>query len=212
MRLRILSALIVLSIVVLAVLAWTRSTTHEASSAGDGGATAAPQSEGAGGTGMPSTGEPTGAPADPGVAWQVPPRWVEELATGMRIATYVVPAPAAGGEPAKCAVYYFGPGQGGGTDANIERWIGEFENPARPVRRASEVRGLKISRVEVTGTYLAHADPAQGSSGPSAGWTLLGAIVEGPDGPVFFKLTGPSGSAASAAKEFDGLLASLRKK
>jgi hypothetical protein len=212
MRLRILSALIVLSFVVLAVLAWTRSTTHDASSAGAGGEMAAPQGEGAGGTGMPSIGEPTGAPADPGVAWQVPPRWVEEPATGMRIATYVIPAPASGGEAARCAVYYFGPGQGGGTDANIERWIGEFENPTRPVRRASEVRGLKLSRVEVSGTYVAHADPAQGAPGPASGWTLLGAIVEGPSGAVFFKLTGPHGSADPAAKEFDGMLASLRKK
>ena len=149
---------------------------------------------------------------DPGVAWQTPARWVEEPATGMRLATYVIPAPAAGGEAARCAVYYFGPGQGGGTEDNIERWIGEFENAGAPVRRDWEVRGLKVSRVEVAGTYMAHADPAQGSSGPSPDWTLIGAIVEGPNGALFFKLTGPSRSAAPAAKEFDGLLASLRKK
>lgn len=209
MRLRILSALIVLSIVVLAVLAWTRNTTREASSAGAGGEMAAPQADGSGGAGMPLAGEP---PADPGVVWQVPGRWAEEPATGMRIATYMIPAPASGGEAARCAVYYFGPGQGGGVDANIERWIGEFENPSAPVRRASEVRGLKVSRVEVSGTYLAHADPAQGSSGPASGWTLLGAIVEGPNGALFFKLTGPRGSVAPAAQEFDGMLASLRNK
>lgn len=207
MRLRILSALIVLVIVVLAVLAWTRNTTRDASSAGDGGGMAAPQGEGAGGMA-----EPTVGAADPGVAWQVPSRWTEEPATGMRIATYGIPAPASGGEAARCAVYYFGPGQGGGTDANIERWIGEFENPTRPVRRTFEVRGLKVSRVEVSGTYLAHADPSQGASGPSSGWTLLGAIVEGPDGALFFKLTGPRASADPAAQEFDGMLASLRKK
>lgn len=208
MRLRILSSVIVLFIAVLAVMAWNRNTTRDASSAGTGDETAAPGD----GAGMPSAAEPTGTAQDPGVAWQAPPRWVEELATGMRLATYVVPAPPSGGEAARCAVYYFGPGQGGGTDANIERWIGEFENPAKPARRDSEVRGLKVSRIEVTGTYLAHADPAQGSSGPSPDWTLIGAIVEGPNGALFFKLTGPSGSAAPAAKEFDGLLASLRKK
>jgi hypothetical protein len=208
MRLRILTSLIVLCIAVLAVIAWNRNTTRDTSSAGNGGEAAAPPGE----AGMPSAGDPAGTAQDPGVAWQAPPRWVEELATGMRLATYVVPAPASGGEAARCAVYYFGPGQGGGTDDNIERWIGEFENPAEPVRRDSEVRGLKVSRVEVTGTYRAHADPAQGSSDPSPGWTLLGAIVEGPNGALFFKLTGPSRSAAPAAKEFDGLLASLRRK
>jgi hypothetical protein len=207
MRLRILSSVIVLCIAVLAVMAWKRNT-QDASSVGNGGEATAPPGE----TEMPSVGDPATPAQDPGVAWQTPTRWVEELATGMRLATYVIPAPVAGGEAARCAVYYFGPGQGGGTDANIERWIGEFESPSDPVRRDSEVRGFRVSRVEVTGTYRAHADPAQGSSAPSPNWTLIGAIVEGPHGAVFFKLTGPSGSAAPAAKEFDGLLASLRKK
>ena len=202
MRLRILSSVIVIFIAVLAFMAWNRNTTR----AGD--ETAAQSGE----PGMPSAAEPMGTTQDPGVAWQTPARWIEEPATGMRLATYVIPAPASGGEAARCAVYYFGPGQGGGTDANIERWIGEFEDPAAPERRESEVRGFKVSRVEVTGTYLAHADPTQDSSRPSRDWTLVGAIVEGPNGALFFKLTGPSRSAAPAAKEFDGLLASLRKK
>ena len=205
MRLRILASVIVLFIAVLAVMAWTRNT-QDASSVGNGGEAGTPPGE----AGMPS--DPAAPTQDPGVAWQAPSRWVEEPATGMRLATYMIPAPATGGEAARCAVYYFGPGQGGDTEANIERWIGEFANAAAPARRDSEVRGLKVSRVEVTGTYVAHADPAQGSSGPSPDWTLIGAIVEGPNGSLFFKLTGPSGSAAPAAKEFDGLLASLRKK
>lgn len=202
MRLRILSSVIVLSIVVLAIMAWTRTTTRPGEDA------TAPPGE----AGMPSAADPATPAQDPGVTWQKPPRWVDELATGMRLATYVIPAPASGGEAARCAVYYFGPGQGGGTDDNVERWIGEFENAKAPVRRDSEVRGLKVSRVEVTGTYMAHADPAQGSASPSPDWTLIGAIVEGPNGALFFKLTGPSRSAAPAAKEFDGLLASLRMK
>jgi hypothetical protein len=38
---------------------------------------------------------------------------------------------------------------------------------------------------------------------------MLGAIVQGPQGPVFFKLTGPVGTVRGAAKDFDALLASL---
>jgi hypothetical protein len=149
---------------------------------------------------------------DPGVTWQAPKRWAEQAASGMRLATYAVPAPASG-DPASCAVYYFGPGQGGGIDDNIERWIGEFENPSAPARRALKVSGMKVSRVELSGTYLAHAGMSGGGSeSPSPGWTLLGAIVEGPNGALFFKLTGPTATVSPAAKEFDALLASLRKK
>ena len=201
MRLRILSSVVVIFVVVLAVLAWKRSTMSEDPSAVAGDAN------------TPSGGEEMSPPEqDPGVVWQRPRRWVEEQATGMRLATYVVPAPASGGEPASCVVYYFGPGQGGETDANIKRWIGEFEEPRRPVQRTFEVRHLKVSQVALTGTYQAHADPAHGSAGPTSDWTLLGAIVEGPKGSLFFKLTGPASSTAPAAKEFEGLLASLRKK
>ena len=41
---------------------------------------------------------------------------------------------------------------------------------------------------------------------------MLWAIVEGPKGALFFKLTGPSGTVGPAKKEFEGLLSSLKKK
>ena len=208
MRLRILSSLIVIFIAVLAVMAWNKNTTRNAPASETPGEAAAPPS----GSAMPPDMEPAAPAQDPGVAWERPGRWVEELASGMRLAAYAVPPPASGGEGAKCAVYYFGRGQGGGTKANLERWIGEFQNPGTPKRRSYEVRGLKVSQVEVAGTFTDHAAPAGGTSGETSGWTLLGAIVEGPNGALFFKLTGPTPTVAPAAKEFDRMVASLRKK
>ena len=41
---------------------------------------------------------------------------------------------------------------------------------------------------------------------------LLGAIVEGPAGSVFFKLTGPAATVNAATAGFERMLASLRKK
>jgi len=215
MRLRILAAVFVILIAALGYVAWNRN----ASPPGAGGsadntpATAAgePAAPPAAG-GMPPGTEISPPTEDPGVAWVKPGRWIAELASGMRLATYVIPA-APGVETATCKVYYFGPGQGGGTDANIERWVGEFENPGRPVRRERKIGGMSVTQIEVSGTYTAHAGMGGGGSEtPTPGWTLLGAIVEGPNGALFFKLTGPSGTVAPAKKEFDALLASLRKK
>lgn len=220
MRLRILSAVIVVLIAALAYVAWNKNTQNAAPSAGTPGSTEAPApATGAGEATMPPAagGTPqemvaTPPAQDPGVAWAKPGRWVQELASGMRLATYVIPA-ASGSETASCAVYYFGPGQGGGTDANIDRWIGEFDNPGSPVRRETKVRGMNVTQVQVSGTYRAHAGMSGGGSEtPSPGWTLLGAIVEGPNGALFFKLTGPDGTVAPAKKEFEGLLGSLKKK
>jgi hypothetical protein len=132
----------------------------------------------------------------------------------MRVATYVIPAARGAGE-AECAVYHFGPGQGGGTDANLERWIGEFTTTSRPPDRSSwNVDALTVSRVRVRGAYASHAGGmgAGEAGGAQPDHELLGAIVEGPAGSVYFKLTGPAATVDAAARDFDALLGSVRRK
>ena len=53
----------------------------------------------------------------------------------MRAATYSIDPVGADGGVAECIVNYFGPGQGGGVDANIERWKGQFRSAAPPKTR-----------------------------------------------------------------------------
>ena len=154
-----------------------------------------------------------GEAASVGVKWDVPARWTNRGATQMRLATYDVPAVpgAAGGEGGECAVFYFGPEQGGEVEANFDRWIGQFENHGKIARATETHGGMSVKRVEVDGTYLAPSGPMMESSGSKRGWMLKGAIVEGPNGNIFFKFTGPKPALEASAKEFDGLLASLRK-
>jgi len=70
-----------------------------------------------------------------GVRWTAPFGWSSEGARPMRAATYrIAPAP---GDPvgAECGVYFFGPGQGGSVDANIEpRRRPDEAKMIRPVR------------------------------------------------------------------------------
>jgi hypothetical protein len=47
---------------------------------------------------------------------------------------------------------------------------------------------------------------------PSADYRVLGAIAEGPVGPVFFKLVGPAATVEKAAGAFDTLVGSLQVK
>ncbi len=173
----------------------------------------------------PATGQatPGAAPAvaagdsAAGIAWSAPPRWVAQAPRPMRAATYRVPA--AGGDPdgGECAVFFFGAGQGGDVDANLKRWYGQFEQPggksseqaAQTARRT--INGLKVTTVDLAGTYLASAGPMSPVKESQPGYRLLGAIVEAPQGNVFFKFTGPAKTAAASADEFQGLLKSLRK-
>jgi len=151
----------------------------------------------------------TGEPSAVGIAWDMPKSWKDRGASSMRLATYE--APAAGGDPGECAVFYFGPSQGGDVESNIDRWIGQFESHGKVARATRTYGGLPVKLVEVDGDYLAPSGPMMQSTGTKKGWMLKGAIVEGPNGNVFFKFTGPKKVLEGAAKDFEGMLASLRK-
>src|SRR5580698_1444635 len=70
-----------------------------------------------------------------GVTWTMPPTWTAEAQRPMRLATYRV------SPDAECGVYYFGAGQGGSVDANLDRWVGQFlqadGKPSKAAARSS---------------------------------------------------------------------------
>lgn len=146
-----------------------------------------------------------------GVQWSVPKPWSEQGAREMRAATYTIPAAEGDSEPAECAVFYFGGQQGGSVDANINRWVGQFEASAPPARSEREVNGMKVTLVQVAGTFLAPGGPMMQSQGKKDNYRLLGAIVEGPQGSVFFKLTGPAKTVGACEPEFNAMVSSLKK-
>jgi hypothetical protein len=158
---------------------------------------------------VPRTAAPTATAG--GIQWKVPARWKTGTGSAMRVATYAVPA-AQGAEAGECAVFFFGAGQGGGVDANVERWARQFEGEPKPQRTTARVAGMEVTRVQVAGTYLAPGGPMMQSQGKKTGYRLLGAIVAAPEGNVFFKLTGPAATLAAAQPEFDGLVASIARK
>ncbi|MCK5572988.1 MAG: hypothetical protein KAJ12_09520, partial [Bacteroidetes bacterium] len=145
-----------------------------------------------------------------GIHWSVPARWTDHGERPMRVASYAVPAAAEDAElGAECAVSFFGAGQGGTVELNIQRWIGQFEQPVSPERSSREIGGINVEVLKVTGTYLSPGGPMMQSLGKKEGYRMLGAVVEAPEGMVFFKLTGPERTVQSAEEEFDALIASL---
>jgi hypothetical protein len=145
-----------------------------------------------------------------GVKWSVPKAWTDQPGSSMRVATYRVPG-AKGAEPGGVAVFFFGPGQGGTVDANVERWSRQFEGTPPAERSAKRVNGLAVSLVRLGGTYLAPGGPMMQSQGKKPDYRLLGAIVEVPEGMLFLKLTGPAATVAAAQADFDALVASFTK-
>ena len=149
-----------------------------------------------------------------GVAWTVPEGWDAQGARSMRAATYTIRTNREG--TAECAVFFFGAGQGGGVQANIDRWVGQFQQPdgssSRDKAKTShgEQAGWPLTRVEVSGTYAGGMGPGAQSQEAQPGYRMLAAIIEGPEGPVFFKLTGPEAVVEASQDAFGKLLESIR--
>jgi hypothetical protein len=132
----------------------------------------------------------------------------------MRAATYAIAATPGDHDNAECGVYFFGAGQGGSVEANLDRWKGQFRRPdgsAAPARIAKRsAHGLPITTIDVSGEYSGAGGPFGG--GPvKPGYRLLGAIIEGPGGNIFIKFTGPAKTIMSNQQKFDQLLASFDK-
>ncbi len=151
------------------------------------------------------------SPADgtivaPGAVFTLPPGWIAETPkSGMRLAQALIPGAAGEGQ---LTVFYFGPGGGGGIESNIQRWVGQMErDPASaPLRDTFEVNGFRITWVDVAGT-LKPSTMGTGPTTPQPGSRLLAGIVEGDQGPWFFKATGP---AETLQAQRDAFLSMLR--
>lgn len=143
----------------------------------------------------PMPGAPPAATGGAGtdLQYRIPEGWVAEPpANTMRLAQARIPGAAGDGE---FALFYFGPGQGGGIEANIQRWLGQLqaEPGTQPERETYQESDFTVHTVVGRGTLTPSPMTMQGGTPePQPGSMLLGAVVEGPGGPWFFKVTGPA--------------------
>lgn len=146
-----------------------------------------------------------------GLKWTPPAGWkTDPAARPMRAATYLIPSSPGDKDTGECAVYFFGEGQGGGIQANLQRWQSQFQGvagkPAVSKTDKRSVHGMTVTTIDVSGTYS-----GMGGGSPKPGYRMLGAIVEGPGGNVFFKFTGPEKTVTANQAKFDQMIASVAK-
>jgi len=135
----------------------------------------------------------------------IPSGWIEEERTSsMRVAQYRLPKAASDTEDASLVLYYFGEGQGGSTAANVERWVSQMKQAdGRAAKEEKlEVNGLKVTTVDVAGTYVAETAPGSGTFNNKPGYRLRAAVVETPKGSYFVKLVGPEKTVAQWNESF----------
>ena len=155
---------------------------------------------------------PSAGDAEAEIDFDLPAGWQSEPPTSeMRLAQATIPGPQGNGQ---LTVFYFGPGGGGDVESNIQRWVGQMEPEpgSEPARQAFETEnGFRVTWVDVAGTLLP-STMGTGPTTPQPSSRLLGAVVEGPGGPWFFKATGPKDAMAAEREKFLEMLRSVRGK
>jgi hypothetical protein len=120
-------------------------------------------------------------------------KWINP-SSAMRKAQLEVPG--TNQEKAELTFFHFGPGQGGGIKANIDRWFGQFQGGPTSQSEVTEGR-TRIYYVQATGTF--QSGMPGGPTTPLENYALMGAILaDEQSGDVFVKMTGPQAVVQSA--------------
>jgi len=156
------------------------------------------------GCGTPPTAVSNAAPqatsssASGELQFKAPSGWVSERPTSsMRVSQYQLPPAEGDAESASLVVYYFGQGQGGSVEANLQRWIGQMQTPdGKPATDKAKtenttVNGLKITLLDVSGTYAGGDMGGGGTSQSKPNYRMRAGVVDTPRGAYFIKLVGP---------------------
>lgn len=151
-----------------------------------------------------------GGPADANpnaIKWTAPAAFTTADKGPMRLASYRFAKAAGDADDADLSVTQVG----GDMNSNISRWKGQFDPPAEADIAERTVGDLKVTVVNMGGTYKGMSMPGAPPSGPKEGYALLAAIVswEGHGDPYFFKLTGPKNTVDAARPAFEELINSL---
>jgi hypothetical protein len=151
--------------------------------------------------------------------YKVPEGWtVEKPTSEMRFAQYKLPKAAGDGEDGLLIVYYFGKGQGGTPEANIERWINQVKQPNGSASNdkakieKQTVNGLQVTTLDLLGNYSGGMSADSAPQDSKSIYRLRGAIIETPKGSYFAKLTGPEKTVAHWDRTFNDYIHSFEFK
>jgi hypothetical protein len=152
------------------------------------------------------------------LTFKAPDMWQPRpAASTMRVAEFILPKVDGDPEDGDVVVYYFG-GQGGDVNANIDRWLGQMQQPdgtatAAVAKRATRtVNGIELSLLEVTGTYVAELRPGAIEHFNKPGFRMRTVVVPTARGPYFIKMLGPDKTIQKWSASFDEFLGTLAYK
>lgn len=155
--------------------------------------------------------------ADGKVTLPAPKQW-QRRQPRTRIVEHEFAAPPAEGDEAAARITLMR--AGGGVEANIQRWIGQFVQPDggasadKTKQEKSEVSGAVVHVVDISGTYKDRQGGGPFSGGREVRrekYRMLGAIIATENsGHYFIKVIGPAKTVAANEKPFREMLKGLK--
>ena len=142
------------------------------------------------------------ATAESKLTWTTPAGWVEQGGGQMRLATFKV-----GPEGAECAITVF-PGDVGGLEANLKRWLGQLQVEIPDDVLAKFARSPQTFQSEGNLPCLVY--DFEGLLAADRADCLLAAVVPTDGSTTFVKLAGPRTLLASEKENFLALCRSLK--
>jgi hypothetical protein len=160
-----------------------------------------------------------GASSSGELRFKAPQTWVNEKpSSNMRVAQYTLPRADGDTQDANLVLYFFGSSQGGSAADNVDRWISQIEQPdGGPSKDKAKVEtltvnGLKVTTVDLSGTYTAQMSPGSEARHNDKGQRLRAAVIETPKGNYFVKLIGPEKTVGRWNQSFNDYLNSFEFK
>ncbi|HWE53769.1 MAG TPA: hypothetical protein VG273_28520 [Bryobacteraceae bacterium] len=141
-----------------------------------------------------------------GLKWTAPTGWVSQSAATFRVVTWKV-------QDAECIVYFFGPGQGGGVQANLDRWKGQFSQNGKPAEAKitrRTIHGVPMTTIDLSGTYTATGGQVEEGQGPQPGYRMIATVAEGKGGNLFIRFIGPQKTVTAELPKYEQLLSSFQ--
>lgn len=142
------------------------------------------------------------------MAWDAPAAWaVVPNPSPMRKATYKIARAKGDTDDAEMSISQ----AGGAIDANTDRWAHQFKDAPTPRTEARTVNSLRVTIVEIKGTWNGSGMPGAAASPAKDNYMMLSAIVE-TEPAHFFKMVGPEKTVSAARADFEKMVATFRAK
>jgi hypothetical protein len=143
-----------------------------------------------------------------GFTFTVPEGWTRVTPSSpMRKAQLEI---ARGTAKAEVTFFQFGKEEGGSVADNVKRWYAQFPgSDDKHITENVQVGVVKITFVMTEGTFS--SGMPGGPTTPMTGYALCGAILEGGEGNVFIKMTGPNAVVKESTDAFKRMVSEAAK-